>query len=171
MCEPVSMSTLFAASLALSTATAGAGIIGQSQQYNANAKSAAQSFAIQNQQTNLATVQGEAATGQKAMQSQTDMLRAVATAKASANEGGISGNSVDALIGDYHAAEGRYLNDLATQGKWDAAQADLQKRGQQATATARINSVAKPDFLGSALRIGGDAINSYTKLWGQDATR
>lgn len=171
MCEPVSLSTLFFTTLGLSAASATAGVIGQAQQYNANAANAAQAMRTQNAQTNLGIIQSEAADGRKAQDTQADMLRAIATAKASANEGGVAGNSVDALIGDYYASEGRFMNDLATQGVWSRAQADLDKQGQRAQAKGRINSVSKPDFMGAALRIGGDALGSYTNLWGKDATR
>jgi hypothetical protein len=171
MCEPVSMTTLLAAGLAMSTATAAAGVVGQKQQFDTNAASALQAMKIQNTQTNLGIQQKEAASGVQAQQAQTDMLKAAATAAASAGESGTSGNSVDALIGDYHATEGRYMNDLATQGVWDRAQADVSKQGQQAQAQARVNSVAKPDFLGAALRIGGDTLTNYTTLYGKDATR
>jgi hypothetical protein len=162
MCEPVSMTTLLATSLAMSTATQVAGQIGQAQQYNANAASALQSMQLANKQTNLGIQQSEAANSQKAQDQQVEMLKAAATARASAGESGVEGNSVDALIGDYHASEGRYLNDLSTQNQWNRQQASVQKQGNVATAQRQINSVAKPDYLGAALRIGGDGLNSYT---------
>jgi len=171
MCEPVSLTTLFATTLAVSAASAGAGLIGQAQQYNANKNSAEQSFRLQNRQTNLGIQQSEAAASQRAQQTQTDMLKAAATAAASAGENGVSGNSVDALINDYHSAEGKYLSDLTTQNQWNRAQADVQKQGQAANAQRQINSVAKPDFIGAALRVAGDGLNSYTNLWAKDATR
>jgi hypothetical protein len=171
MCEPVSMSTLFLTSLAMSTATTAVGAIGQQKQYNANAANAQQSMNLQNKQTNIGIQQSEAAKGLKAQDVQTEMLKAAATAKASANENGVSGNSVDALIGDYHASEGRYLNSLEQQGAWDRSQADVQKQGQAAQAQRQINSVAKPDFLGTALRIGGGAFDAYRSTYGKDATR
>jgi len=171
MCEPVSLGTLFYTSLGLSAASATAGIVGQTQQFNANAANAVSAQRIQNQQTNLSIQQQEASDSLKAQESQREMLKAAATARASAGESGTAGNSVDGLIDDYYASEGRYLNSLSVQGQWNRAQANLQKQGQAATAQARINSVAKPDFMGAALRIGGDALNSYTTLWGKDATR
>jgi hypothetical protein len=171
MCEPVSMSTLFLTSLAMSAATTVASTVGQKQQYDANAANAQQSFNLQNKQTNNAIQQSEAASGLKAQQVQTDMLKAAATAKASANEIGVSGNSVDALIGDYHASEGRYLNSLDTQNQWNRTQAGVEKQGQAATAQRQINSVAAPDFIGAALRIGGGALDAYNMTYGKDAKR
>ena len=154
-----------ATSLAMSAASTAVGVIGQQQQFNANAANAVQAQQIQNTQTNIGIQQSEAASGLRAQQSQSDMLKAAATAAASAGESGTAGNSVDSLIGDYHASEGRYLNSLATQGQWNRDQAAVQKQGQAAQAQGRINSVAKPDFLGAALRIGGDALNTYTDLY------
>ena len=169
MCEPVSLSTLFYTSLAMSAATSAAGLVGQAQQYSANKANAEQAFRVQDRQTNLSVQQQEAADAKQAQQSQIEMLKSAATARASAGEAGVIGNSVDALIGDYYASEGRYLNSLATQGRWNRAQADLQKRGQAATAQGRINSVAKPDFIGAALRIGGDALDKHYELFDRPA--
>jgi hypothetical protein len=148
---------------ALTIATEVAGVIGQQKQYNANAANAQQSMNLQNKQTNIGIQQSEAAKALEAQNTQTDMLKAAATAKASANENGVSGNSVDALINDYHASEGRYLNSLDTQNQWNRSQADVQKAGQAATAQRQINSVAKPDFIGAALRIAGDGVNRYSQ--------
>lgn len=137
--------------------------MGQQQQFKANAANAEQSFRLQNSQTNLFIQQSEASDSLKAQQVQTDMLKAAATAKASANESGVSGTSVDALINDYHASEGRYVSALVQQSGWDRQQAAMQKQGQKAQAQRQINSVAKPDFIGAALRIGGDALSSYDR--------
>jgi len=158
-----------ATTLGVSAAAQTVSFIGQQKQYNDNAASAANSMRIANQQTNLGIQQSEAADSLKAQQSQRDMIVAQATAAASAGENGVSGSNVDELIGDYHAAEGRYMTSLATQGQWNRQQADLQKQGQVATAQRQINSVAKPDFLGAALRIAGDGLNTYTNLYGPAA--
>jgi len=171
MCEPVSLTTLMAASLAMSTATGVVSYLGQQQQESANRHNAEASFALQNQQTNLGIQQGEASDSLKAQQSQVEMLKAAATAKATAGATGTSGNSVDALIGDYHASEGRYLNSLSTQGVMDRQQAGIEKLGQAATAQRQINSVPKPNFLGAALRIGADSLNNYTNIYGKYATK
>lgn len=171
MCEPVSMGTLFAATLAMSTASAAAGLVGQQQAYNTNAANAANTMRIQNSQTNLGIQQTEAANSQKAQDQQIEMLKAAATAQASAGESGTAGNSVDALIGDYHAAEGRYMNSLSVQNQMNRQQAGMEKQAQQASAQNQVNAVAKPDFLGAALRIGGDALSGYNKTIGRNATK
>jgi hypothetical protein len=162
---------MFASMLAVSAASTTAGLVGQQQAYNANAANAAQSLKIQNRQTNYGIQQQEAANSVNAQQTQTDMLKAAATAAASAGENGVSGNSVDALISDYHAAEGRYFNDLQTQQQWNRQQADVTKQGQVATAQRQINSVAKPDFIGAALRIAGGGLDAYNRTYGEEAVR
>jgi len=159
MCDPVSMSV---AMVGLTIAQQGAQLAGQKQAYEQNANSAAQSMRIQNKQTNLGIQQKEAASGLKAQQNQTDMLKAASTAAASAGESGTSGNSVDALINDYHASEGKYFSSLETQSRWDRSQADMQKQGQQAQAQARVNSVGKPDYIGAALRIASSGLDQYS---------
>jgi hypothetical protein len=165
------MGTLFAASLAMSAGSAIAGVVGQQQAYSTNAANAQAAQRINNQQTNIGIQQSEAAAGQKAQDQQIEMLKAAATARASANEAGVSGNSVDALIGDYHAAEGRYMNSLDTQNQWNRAQADMQKQGQAVQAQNQINSVAAPDYLGAALRIGGGGIDAYNKTYGRNGAK
>lgn len=171
MCEPVSMSTLFLTTLGISAASTAAGAIGQQQQYNANAANAAQSLKLQNRQTNYGIQQQEAADSRNAQQTQTDMLKAAATAAASAGENGVSGNSVDALIQDYHAAEGRHFANLQTQQQWNRQQADVQKLGQVATAQRQVNSVSKPTFVGTALRIGAGGLDAYNQTYGAEAVR
>ena len=171
MCEPVSVGTLFATMLAVNTASTVVGAIGQQQQYNANAANAAQSLKLQNRQTNYGIQQQEVADSVKAQQTQTDMLKAASTAAASAGENGVSGNSVDALINDYHASEGRYFTSLQTQQQWDRQQADVTKQGQVATAQRQVNSVTKPDFLGTALRISAVGLDAYNQTYGAEAVR
>jgi hypothetical protein len=168
MCDPVSLT------VALTGLTIGkevAGLAGQAQAYNQNAASAAQSLRLQNRQTNLGIQQKEASNSLKAQQTQSDMLKAAATAAATAGENGISGNSVDALINEYHASEGRYFSSLQTQAQWDRTQADVTKQGQVAQAQRQVNSVAKPDYIGAALRIAGSGLDAYDRTHPKDATR
>ena len=165
------MTTLFATTLGLNTAATVAGAIGQNEQFKANAANALASNRIANQQTNLGIQQSEAEQGRKAQETQVEMLKAAATAKASANENGVSGNSVDALINDYHASEGRFISTLQQQAVWNRNQAGMSKQGQKAQAQQQINSVAKPDFLGTALRIGGGALDAYNRSYGNNPTR
>src|SRR4051812_26825310 len=100
MCDPV---TLSMSALAIASASEVANVFGQQQMYKANARNAANAFQVQNSQTNASIQQNEAAAGLKAQQSQVEMLKAAATAKASAGESGTSGNSVNALIDDFHS--------------------------------------------------------------------
>lgn len=159
------------ASLGMSAATGAVSYVGQQQQASANRDNAMQSLRLENQQTNLGVQQSEASDSLKAQQSQIDMLKAAATAKATAGESGTSGNSVDELLGDYHASEGRYLTSLATQDTYNRQQAQMQAQGEAATTQRQINSVPAPNFLGAALRIGAESLNSYTNLYGKSATR
>lgn len=152
MCDPVS------AAVALSTASAGLKIAGQMQQ-NGEAKKA---FNIQNAQTNLGLAQSQAANSLKVQQNQTDMLKAASTAAASAGESGTSGNSVDALIQDYHASEGRYRNSIQTQNQWDIAQGEAQKQGQKANAQSKMVS-PMATYIGGALHIVSAGLDSYTQ--------
>lgn len=167
MCEPVSMSMLLGASLGMSALSTGVSFLGQQQQEIANRHNAEASFRVANQQTNLGIQQQEAADSQQAQESQREAITAAATARASAGENNTAGNSVDNLVNDYHATEGRFFNDLATQGAWNRAQAGVQKQGQVATAQRQIMSVQKPNIIGAALRIGAGALDGYNNTYGR----
>jgi hypothetical protein len=152
MCDPVS------ASIALATATSALKVGAQLQQ-NGEAKRA---FNLQNAQTNLGLTQSQAANSLKIQQNQTDMLKAASTAAASAGENGTAGNSVDALINDYHASESRFRNSLETQNQWDTVQADAQKQGQKINAQSKMVSPTAA-YLGAALHIGAAGLDSYNQ--------
>lgn len=154
MCDPV---TLTAISVGVASASAGMGVAGQMQK-NGEARAA---FNIQNKQTNLGIQQQEASDSLKAQDTQKQMLQASSTARQSAGETGTSGNSVDALVNDYHATEGQYMSNLSTQQQWDRGQADLQKAGQRAQARERMVAPGAA-YLGAALRVAGTGLDSYT---------
>jgi hypothetical protein len=170
MCDPVSMTVLMGASLGMSVLKGGADFLGQQQQEIANRHNAINSFNIQNRQTNIGIQQQESSDSQKAQESQREMIQSAATAAASAGESGTAGVSVDNLFNEYHATEGRYFNDVATQGQWNRTQAGVQKQGQAVQAQRQIMSVPKPNILGTALKIGGESLNKYTQLYGKPAS-
>jgi hypothetical protein len=154
------------AALGIGAASAGMGVIGQMQQ-NSEAKGA---FNSQNRQADIGLQQQQSSDSVRAQQTQKQMLEAASTAAQSAGESGTAGNSVDALINDYHATEGQYMNNLATQNKWNVAQVGSQKSGFRAQAQSRMVSPTAA-YLGAALKVGNDGLNSYSKVFKPDATR
>ena len=160
-----------AATVALTVGSNIAQLQGQKQAYEANTANAAKSMRLQNQQTNFGIQQQEAADSMKAQQTQSRQLEAASIAAASAGESGTSGNSVDALINSYKSAEGTYMSNLATQQNWNRQQATMNTLGQSAQAQRQINSVAKPDVIGAALRIGGDSLGAYDRYLGPSSRR
>lgn len=166
MCDPVSMT---AAAVGLAVAQQGAQLAGQAKAYNANAANAGASMRLQNAQTNMQTQQREVSASNEAQDTQRQQLQAASTAENSAGESGTSGNSVDALINDYKSSEGRYMNNLSVQQGWNRTQAENTKAGQSAQAQYRINQVAKPDFIGAALKIAGTGMGAYNSNFGKPA--
>lgn len=163
MCDPVTMSV---AALGITAASSGMAVIGQMQQ-NASAKTG---FNNQNRQADIGLQQQQASDSVKAQQTQKQMLEAAATAKASAGESGTAGNSVDALVDDYHATEGQYLSNLQTQNAWNEAQTQMQKQGYKATAQSRMVSPTAA-YLGAALRVAGTGVDQMSNnLKRQNAT-
>lgn len=108
--------------------------------------------------------EGEANAANKFQVAQ-DTRAAQATALMAAGEGGVGGFSVTNLINQFAAQQGAYNSSIDRQQQWSADQAALNMRGVEAQGQDRINSapaVARPSFLGAALRIGGAGLSSYT---------
>ena len=93
---------------------------------------------------------------------------AESTATVAAGENGISGLSVDALLGDIMGKQGRY--DSSIQTNFDRSQGAIQNQRDNvyANAASTINSLqtpAAPDYLGAGLKIASAAY-SYNKAGG-----
>lgn len=183
MCPPITASAalnafgtaafqkaLFATSLAISTATRTLQYTGQRQAAHASEHAAAETarrsrenLLRQQQAINRQTIEERAADAQELSQSSIERVQAQSRARAAAASAGTSGQSVDALLADYDRQEATYRNAvLISQGFRETA-AEATKSGVRAdhlerVAQARSRVVRRPTFLGSALRIGGDAI-------------
>lgn len=117
-------------------------------------------------QQNRALQEQKAASQQK-QEVAVEGLKARSTAEVAAGESGVSGLSVDALVGDFYGQQGRYErtldNNYAMQSDYLRGEMDA----TQSQAQGRINSVQqaqKPSFAGAAIRILGaglDAFGSY----------
>lgn len=108
-------------------------------------------------QTNLMQQQEAAAASQKINENNKAAAAAEARATVSAGESGISGLSVDALLGELAGKQASY-NDSVMQNYENASMAiDNQRTNLQVNAASQINSLKtpqQPDYLGTALRIG-----------------
>ncbi len=89
------------------------------------------------------------------------------TAAATSAEAGVTGLSVDALMGDLYAQQGRRFDATTQQYVWDSEQIDTQMRDVQAQTQSRINGVQRatpPSPLGYMLGGMAGAVNSLGKL-------
>jgi hypothetical protein len=100
--------------------------------------------------------------------------QARATATAAAAEGGVSGNSVDALLSDFRLQESTYTESLTRQQQFNNAGTDSNiasvLSGNAAQNTAMNQAVAQPDYLGAALRVGAGSLG-YIRDYKRDYTR
>lgn len=110
------------------------------------------------------------AAAQKIQEGNIQGAKAVSTARVAAGEAGVSGLSVNNLLNDFMAQEARYRNSVSTNLGYANSQLEAQKQGIHAEATGRAQSiqpyikepVAKPDYVGAALRVGGAATSAYS---------
>jgi len=167
MCDPV---TLAAASLAVGTASAAVGYMGQQQAFNAQTQSnkMAQQYAVDAaNQTYAATqnrmAQEQAAASTEKMNANIASAEARATAMTAAGEGGVQGNSVSQLLASYYSKQGRYNEALDTNLQMSRqALADSMDQTRNGTIST-INSLPtpqRPSFLDAAIRVAGSGLSA-----------
>lgn len=187
MCEPASMSaaTMFYLSMATTAATTLVSMQGQKQAVEAQQQADAynrenmrveanNSFNLSTTQENLRLLQTGEDTAEKKFNNALEAKKARSTARVSAGEAGVSGISVDALMADFSASEGRYNDALQHNFENEVVQSSFNMKGYDATRRSRIASASKakayeqPNYLGAALRIGGGALDSYGRYLAPD---
>jgi hypothetical protein len=169
---------MFYTSLAVSAASAVAGVVGQQQSASAQAKADAinrenaeteadNAFNLSTTQENVRLLQEGEEKSQAQFHNALDAKKARSTAIVAAGEAGVSGVSVDALLADFSASEGRYSDALQHRFENETVQSHFNMKGYDASRTSRINAAStakayrQPDYFGAALRIGGAALDSY----------
>lgn len=168
MCAPVAMAI---ASFAIGAAQTVVGFMGeqaaadaQNQYYAENAKAARQATVNQYAHQQNRIIQERRAASQEKQNATVDALKARATAKTAAGEAGVSGLSVDALVQDFYAQEGRYSNSIDNNFQMTSDYLRSEMESTQAQGQSRINSVRRatpPSFLGAAIRIGATALDAF----------
>lgn len=112
-------------------------------------------------------LQEQAAASQEKESVQAEGLAARSRARTAAGEAGVSGLSVEALVGDFYRQQGQFEQTL---DRNFAQRADFLRAEMDATESqtaARINSVPtaqKPSFAGAAIRILGSGVNSFSQF-------
>lgn len=156
MCEPATIFTI------LGTATA---IGGQIQQAKAQASyqvASSESARLQGAQQmsaiRIRESQEKESVARQQLDAEIEGRKARATAKTIAGESGVSGNSIDALVGSLAASEGRYKNALQRQQDFISAGAATEVKGVQTNISNQLvginQPIRQPNYLAAALRIG-----------------
>lgn len=148
--ETMCVAALPAIGAALSIASSAVGYMGAAQQakqqneyYSQNAQAANIAAGDQYNQLAYRNLQQRDAAGRDLTQMGIEGLKARGTAYAAAGEAGVTGLSVDALVGDYFAAEGRQKEARQAQASMDQAATYAEMDSVKANTQGRINSVQR----------------------------
>jgi hypothetical protein len=170
MCLPAAI--LPALSLVAGIAQSAVGYMGakaeakaQNQMAKANTENAKKATFDRFSSINNRVVQENAAASQELQESSIEGLKARASARTAAQEGGVSGVSVNSIIGDVFAREGRFA--VNTQTNFDYSRNYWTGEGAAASAQgqSQVNSVpkvAKPSFLPYAVSMFGSAVKAFS---------
>lgn len=164
MCDPVSMTVLTVASTVASVSAQQQAADAQAESNQRQYDNTMRAYRENVNQTNLAQQQEREGSLMKVEDNNMKSRAAASTATVSAGESGISGLSVDALLGDLSGKEGRYNS--AVQTNYDRAEGAImnQRENVYASAASQINGLQTPqapDYLGAALKIGTAGYDYY----------
>ncbi len=128
-----------------------------------------QSLILQNQALQIKSLQNqEDEEAKRATEALFDAQRqenaAIARARVSAGESGVSGLSVDALLNDLNFQGNENAFDIKENYKFNQTQRGLEVQGVGITSQSQINqlpTVQSPDYVGIALNTAGNAYGSY----------
>lgn len=168
MSDPFSLFTL---SSALQVGTAAVSVAAQagaaSAQEDANEVAEVNAMNTRNanyDQLHLMSQQETASAEQQIAENAEEALRATETAKVAAGESGVTGLSVEALLADMYGKSARFEDNvnqnLENSQQQIAFEQENADRGYQNTVNS-LPIVAKPDYLGAALRAGSGVFGAY----------
>ena len=159
MCTPEAYIALTIASAATSYASASASAKGQQKQYEYNAELAEQSSRNQYNQIRQRQAQENEKSSQEISEVSRRALKARSTAMVQAAEKGVGGRNIQDLFQDFERQESEYRNiSLRNRAFRELAYEDQLESIRLGTQSRIINALptqAKPSFLGTALKIGG----------------
>lgn len=166
MCTPVALTVMTVASGVLDYA-------GKVQAANAQEKANNRSreLSIQNQNLQIRALQNQADEDRRQatealLDNQRDADAARASAAVAAGEAGVSGLSVDALMGDLVRQETDNRLDILSINSFQQRQRELDREGIGITTQSQINQlplVEYPSFAGAALSTAMDGVGTYQK--------
>lgn len=159
--------------MALSAAQSAMGIAGARQQAKMQEAQQKQQMAAENERFRLENTARRAQQAQELEMSAKktqELIERTRAAKSTANlaalEGGVGGSSVAALINDYErqSAQERYA--LSTQEGWSGVNSMLQDKNASFGTQQRLISInqpiEKPNYLGEAIKLGGNLMGDYS---------
>ena len=159
MCTPEAFIVMTIAQGAASYASASATAKTQQQQYEYNAQLAEQSARNQYNQIRQRQAQENEKSSQEISEVSKRALKARSVAMVQAAEKGVSGRNIQDLLQDYERQESEYRNiSLRNRAYRELAYEDQLESIRLGTQSRIINAMptqAKPSFLGTALKIGG----------------
>ena len=147
--------------LAIGIGKAVAGHSAQDQQYRANRDAARSALRLKRRDLAIRSVEETTAARQQEGLAGEQALIASARTVASAAGAGVRGASVDALQDEIQGDLGRFRDSIDYNLTVTLDQIERMRAGAEAEAQARINSVARPGLLNTALQIGGAALDTY----------
>lgn len=158
MCSPLALGIF---SFAMQGAQAVAGYMAQKQEYETNKENAREAWKNEQQQLTLREMQEQEALRQKETQQNIEEARAAADVEVSGAAAGVAGISMDNLLRDVgrRAATNRQVEQTNTD--MIISQLKAERKGVNAQAQSRINSVAKPSPLSLIAGIGSAGISGY----------
>lgn len=162
MCDPATV--ILVASTAIQIGSAVASHQAQSKQAKANKANALDAMMDTFKDISLQEAQHKEAAAQTLLQADRQAREDEALARVSAGEAGVSGASVDALIGDLAARAGEFKTTQQKNLDWTLSQLDRQRKGAQSTAQSRIAGVPAPSAIGTGLTIAGSGLNAADNL-------
>ena len=133
------------------------------------AKSAAEAQVADTKALNLTLIQEQNAASDEAQSIHKEGLKAKGRFLTNAGESGVSGISVDNLMGDFNRQEATYIDSLKYNTEISADVMNAQATGSHITAVNRTNAgraapVTRPNLYAAALGIADRGISNYQQL-------
>lgn len=166
MCEPTSI--MAGISLVIGTVSALAQKKQQDAMVKTNERQARDAYILQTAQMNRRAMEEQRAASQKKEDARIKTMKGKAKVKTAAAAGGVSGQGVQTLLGDFHRALGQYTH--RTDQGLDATLLSIrdQKQGLKSQADARIASVPPAGWggvfgavAGGAAKLGGAVYSDF----------
>lgn len=135
----------------------------QEERYNNNADAAAKAAAIEYKFAGRRMQEERKAAALDKQETARKAREAKATAQTQAGEAGVSGLSVDNLLGEFDSRKATFDNRVDTNLDMTTSQIQAEKQSSRARAQSRINSVRKPtppNFFDAGVRLLGAGVKA-----------